>query len=168
MSPWCSLWTLYLSHVRLSYLRRLGSRLLLSTICDVNIIIYIIVRAQLLPIGCWFYFPGLMYEINARCWYCSEVTLAMSCLFLGEMLSQIAWTCVVPVNACLIQSAEHSFSAKPWPFRFFVFFTLCCPNEIVFPWELRVAFPKESQLQQSRATQPYLIIKCILGVFVFP
>ena len=43
----------------------------------------------------------------------------------------------------------------------FVFCTLCCPNAN-FP----VAFPKESQLQQRRATQPQLIIRCMLGLFV--
>ena len=46
------------------------------------------------------------------------------------------------------------------------FFTLSCPNGIVFPWEIRVAFSQgKSQLQQSRATQPKLIIKCMLGLF---
>ena len=37
-----------------------------------------------------------------------------------------------------------------------LFCTLCCPNEDFSPWEIWVNFPppKESQLQQSRATQP--------------
>ena len=36
------------------------------------------------------------------------------------------------------------------------------------PWEIRVTFPKESQLQWSRATQTLInIIKRMLGLFVF-
>ena len=35
-----------------------------------------------------------------------------------------------------------------------VIITLCCLNGNVFLWEIQAAFPKESQLQQSRATQP--------------
>ena len=31
---------------------------------------------------------------------------------------------------------------------------LCCPNEIFFTWQFRVAFPVESQPRQSRATEP--------------
>ena len=35
----------------------------------------------------------------------------------------------------------------------FVFCALCCPDGNLYQWEVRVAFPKGSQLQQSRATQ---------------
>ena len=35
----------------------------------------------------------------------------------------------------------------------------------IFPRETQAAFPKESQLQQCCATQPELIIKCMLGSF---
>ena len=40
------------------------------------------------------------------------------------------------------------------------FYTLLSQWEF-FPWEILVAFPKECQLQQSRATQRYLITKCL-------
>ena len=36
-----------------------------------------------------------------------------------------------------------------------------------FPWEIRVAFPGESQLRQGRATQPYGCVLCVL-VFNLP
>ena len=35
------------------------------------------------------------------------------------------------------------------------------------PWEIRVAFPRESQLQQSRATQPRVHAGCF-SVFIIP
>ena len=39
------------------------------------------------------------------------------------------------------------------------FLQLDCPNEI-YPWEIRLAFPGESQLQQSRAIQPSVHAGC--------
>ena len=46
------------------------------------------------------------------------------------------------------------------------FFYKCIVELESLPWEIRVAFPGESQLRQSRATHPNL--RCMLGVSVFP
>ena len=46
----------------------------------------------------------------------------------------------------------------------FIFCTLCHDENFV-PWKIQVAFPTESQLQQSHATQPWLNVKCMLGLF---
>ena len=44
------------------------------------------------------------------------------------------------------------------------YFILCCPNGIFPPWEIRVAFPVESQLRQSRATQPEIITSLVYAI----
>ena len=53
-------------------------------------------------------------------------------------------------------------------FYFFVFYFYClqlyCPDGIFLPREIRIAFPRESQLRQSRATH----LRCMQGVLVFP
>ena len=36
----------------------------------------------------------------------------------------------------------------------------------IFPWKIWVAFPEESQLRQTRATQPLLIINLMYAVFL--
>ena len=48
----------------------------------------------------------------------------------------------------------------------FVLLLLCCPNRNFFPWEIRVAFPEESQLRQSRATLPELMTSLVSAVFL--
>ena len=53
---------------------------------------------------------------------------------------------------------------------FFYFFTLFFTIILqmgFLPWEIRVAFPRESQLPQSRATQPTVPAGCF-SVSIFP
>ena len=44
---------------------------------------------------------------------------------------------------------------------FFISFYKCVVPMGFLPWEIRVAFPGESQLQQSRATQPTMHAGCL-------
>ena len=51
----------------------------------------------------------------------------------------------------------HRHCAKQYQMtlsQHFLYFVHVVVQMGLFPWEIRVAFPKESQLQQSRATQP--------------
>ena len=48
---------------------------------------------------------------------------------------------------------------------FFLFSFLHFVVPIFLPWEIRVAFPKDGQRQQSRATQPEVRIKVHAGSF---
>ena len=48
--------------------------------------------------------------------------------------------------------------------HFCIVFTLLSPWKFI-PWEIRVAFPQESQLQQSRATQLLINYKAHAGSF---
>ena len=45
-------------------------------------------------------------------------------------------------------------------FVLIIYVQLCCPIGIS-PWEIRVAFPGESQLWQSRTTQPTMYPGCV-------
>ena len=83
---------------------------------------------------------------------------------------EISWSVKQPINHSLNKSVNQinlkiACKASTNEFLYFVHFAV--PME-VFPWEIWVAFPKESQLQQSRATQPQLSMKCTLGLFMFP
>ena len=51
---------------------------------------------------------------------------------------------------------EHSAKILADPFTFF---NCIVPMEFL-PWKIRVAFPRESQLRQSRATQPTVHVGC--------
>ena len=69
-----------------------------------------------------------------------------------------------------VQIRGSPFSSKVvmnGPCLLFFVYTLLSQYEFL-PWEIRVDFPKESQLQQSRATQSLLILKRLLGLFLFP
>ena len=45
-------------------------------------------------------------------------------------------------------------------FFFFLFFYNCIVLIGLLPWEIRVSFPRESQLQQRHATQPMVHARC--------
>ena len=53
------------------------------------------------------------------------------------------------------------------PVFFFVFFYNCIVPVGFLPWEIRVAFPGESQLQQSRAIQPRVHAGCFSVSIIF-
>ena len=51
------------------------------------------------------------------------------------------------------------FSSKIFYFVYLIFYKCIVPLEFL-PWEIRVVFPGESQLRQSRATQPMQYAGC--------
>ena len=61
-------------------------------------------------------------------------------------------------RACIPRADTHgtyNTLAHEFIFFIFLFFYILLSQLEFLPWEIRVAFPKESQLQQqSRATQP--------------
>ena len=64
-------------------------------------------------------------------------------------------------GASKVNTLEHTF-AHLFMYFFFFFFTFynCIVPMGFLPWEIRVAFPRGSQLRQSRATQPTVHAGC--------
>ena len=106
MSPWWSLCTLYLSHARWSYRRRLGSLLLWACIqCVVSV-----VQAQLLPIVCWFFllcpkmWSGLKIIFvlsSVSCRLLCEVCISMSCFAFS-----IDWLAVLMGSGAVLKARD--------------------------------------------------------------
>ena len=63
-------------------------------------------------------------------------------------------------GASKVNTLEHTFAHLFMYFFFFFTFYNCIVPMGFLPWEIRVAFPRGSQLRQSRATQPTVHAGC--------
>ena len=97
----------------------------------------------------------LLFLVLSRIDY--PAILSPHCLYMTLLsyLQSVLWLCYLLSTLCSCDSAiltPHCCDFAIPPARFF-FLQLYCPSWI-FPREIRVAFPGESQLRQDRATQP--------------
>ena len=107
MSPWWSVCTLYLSHASWSYRRRLGSLLLWAF---VQCVTSFFVRAQLLPIVCWF---------------CRSAVG----LILFQMFDWLFFLVHIHLRLSHMFSREHALLWRPWPTRALALNDVCLARE---------------------------------------
>ena len=74
---------------------------------------------------------------------------------ISNFLSHVIFTFTYPLTAGIVGAPQ--MTSQP---LLFLFYNFIVPMEFL-PWEIQVAFPGESQLQQSRATQSTVHAGCL-------
>ena len=144
--------TLYLSHARWSYRRRLGSLLL----CACSIWDSQLFERSNFPLFVDLSLAEQDHDNRSMILFVHQSTSLIK-RYPAERQSECRCN-TISCRTLLKHVDTMDFTRLQWvtilsPFFFFFFNTLLSQWDFV-SWEIRVAFPKEFQLQQSGATQP--------------